>query len=128
MICSYCNNEAELVSGDTIYPHRPDLHHLRFWQCAPCDAYVGCHKGTERPLGRLANTELRQAKMAAHAVFDPLWKSGPMTRNTAYQWLSDQLGIPRADCHIGMFDLDRCRLVVALCNFYEPGLIKQGSS
>ena len=128
MICSYCNNEAELVNGDVIYPHRPNLHHLRFWQCAPCDARVGCHEGTERPLGRLANAELRQAKMAAHAVFDPLWKGGPMTRNTAYGWLADQLGIPRTECHIGMFDVDRCRLVVALCNFYELDLGKQGSS
>lgn len=60
MICSYCNNEAKLVSGNVIYPHRPDLAYLRFWQCAPCAAYVGCHKGTTKPLGRIANAELRQ--------------------------------------------------------------------
>ena len=66
--------------------------------------------------------------MAAHAVFDPLWKGGPMTRSAAYGWLADQLGIPRAACHIGEFDIDRCRLVVALCNFYELDLGKQGSS
>lgn len=128
MICPYCNNEAWLVSGNIVYPHRPDLFDKRFWLCTPCDAYVGCHDGTEKPLGRLANQELRQAKIAAHAVLDPLWKSGSMTRNAAYQWLADQLGIPRSECHVGMFDVDRCRLVVALCNFYGPSLIKQGSS
>lgn len=123
MICDYCQGETQLVNGDVIYPHRPDLAHLRFWQCAPCDAYVGCHKGTTKPLGRLANAELRQAKMAAHAAFDPLWKFTTLTRNAAYQWLANQLGIPRADCHIGMFDVDQCRLVVALCRFYKDDVL-----
>lgn len=131
MICPYCNNEVELVSGDAIYPHRPDLHHKRFWLCRPCDAYVGCHEDTERPLGRLANSELRQAKQDAHVAFDALWKrtspAGSFDRNGAYQWLADQLGIPRADCHIGMMDVDRCRLVLALCNFHERRITGEGS-
>lgn len=75
VICSYCNKPAELVTGKEIYPHRPDLYPKKFWRCRPCTAYVGCHKpnagygdGT-RPLGRLANAELRAAKSAAHAAF-----------------------------------------------------------
>lgn len=122
MICPYCNNEAQLVGGDMIYPHRRDLAHLRFWACLPCDARVGCHGGSTRPLGRLANTELRQAKMEAHAAFDPLWKFHTfrngyqtMTRNAAYEWLAGQLGINRGDCHIGMFDVAQCRRVVEVC-------------
>lgn len=115
MICPYCNNEAQLVGGDAIYPHRPDLHSLRFWKCTPCDAWVGCHAGTERPLGRLANAELRRAKMEAHAAFDPLWKSGQMKRKDAYGWLTTQLGIKRHDCHIGAFDVETCLRVVEVC-------------
>ena len=42
--CDYCQKPAELVTGATIYPHRNDLAHLRFWRCVPCEAYVGCHK------------------------------------------------------------------------------------
>ena len=121
--CPYCDSPAQLVTGVTIYPHRSDLHDKRFYLCTPCDAYVGCHPGTERPLGRLANAELRQAKMAAHAAFDELWKrttpAGTFDRTSAYQWLADQLRIPRAECHIGMFDVERCRLVVAICKFSQ---------
>lgn len=120
--CDYCGGSAELVTGSDIYPHRPDLTALRFWRCAPCGAYVGCHKagngygdGT-RPLGRLANAELRAAKSAAHAAFDPLWKSGRMRRGDAYRWLSDKLGIPQAQTHIGEFDVETCRRVVAACS------------
>lgn len=120
MICDYCNNEAELVSGEVIYPHRPDLYDLKFYYCATDQAWVGCHRGTTKPLGRLANLELRQAKMEAHAAFDELWRSttpaGSFDRKGAYKWLADQLGISRDECHIGMFDVEQCRRVVEICS------------
>ncbi|WP_218065758.1 zinc-finger-containing protein [Escherichia coli] len=115
-ICDYCGNKAALVTGRKIYPHRPDLYSLQFWHCEPCKAWVGCHKNSDaHPLGRLANAELRLAKSAAHREFDPLWKSGGMTRKQAYQWLSKQLGIPVENCHIGMFDVATCQRVQAVC-------------
>lgn len=121
--CPYCMRDAELVTGKEIYPHRSDLHSKKFWLCRPCDAYVGCHsynkrhgyKGNE-PLGRLANRELRIAKMAAHAAFDPIWKNGKLSRDEAYAWLATQLNISLKHCHIGMFDEATCRRVVATCS------------
>lgn len=115
LLCPYCGKAASLVGGINIYPHRPDLAEKKFYQCAPCDAYVGCHPGTTNPLGRLADAELRKAKMAAHAAFDPLWKEGNKKRGSAYAWLCDQLGIEKKDCHIGMFDVEMCRRVVEVC-------------
>ena len=115
VICPYCNKEAELVTGDIIYPHRQDLYEKSFYLCEPCNAYVGCHNGTDEPLGRLANAELRQAKMWAHKFFDAIWKSGKMKRKQAYEWLADKLEIEIEDCHIGMFDIDMCKKVVEIC-------------
>lgn len=128
--CPYCSTPAELVTGDVLYPHRPDLASLKFWRCSPCGAHVGCHKrgavadgirsdGT-LPLGRLANAELRRAKSQAHALFDEIWKSRRMGRRQAYAWLAKKLGIPQAECHIGMFDVDRCREVVRLIKEPSP--------
>lgn len=122
--CPYCNMPAKMVGGEVIYPHRPDLYHKKFWLCQPCDAYVGCHPvnprhgqdGT-RPLGRLANAELRRAKSAAHRVFDPLWQEGKFkTRKDAYRWLAGKLGMPVDQCHIGYFSVPRCEQVVEICN------------
>jgi len=110
-ICNYCGNFSKLTSGAEIYPHRKDLKNLRFYSCSGCDAYVGTHKGTVKPLGRLANKELRKAKSAAHRAFDPLWKLKNMTRKEAYSWLAKELGIKKEDCHIGMFDVDTCKHV-----------------
>ena len=125
-ICPYCMSEATIVGGAIIYPHREDLYPLRFWVCSGSElnphtlSYVGCHKGTENPLGRLANRELREWKKKAHAAFDPLWKGGVFdSRNGAYRWLANTLNISSEDCHIGLFDIKMCQRVVNLCKKYD---------
>ena len=85
------------------------------YYCEPCQAWVGCHPESTRPLGRLANSELRLAKREAHAAFDPIWKTGKKKRNQAYGWLALKLGIPRYRCHIGMFDVALCARAVEVC-------------
>ncbi len=114
--CPYCGQVSELVGGDVIYPHRPDLSKKLFYRCEPCDARVGVHAGTLKPLGRLANAELRSWKMKAHSAFDPIWLSKRMKRKQAYIWLSKELGINVHNCHIGMFDIDTCKQVVEVCS------------
>lgn len=118
VICPYCGDPAKLVGGKVIYPRLEHLHGKKLWHCKPCGAWVGCHDGTTKPLGRLANYELRRAKMAAHAAFDPLWKDqGPngLKRGDAYAWLAKELSVPVSECHIGMFDESQCRAVVIAC-------------
>jgi hypothetical protein len=107
--CDYCNRRAVFTDSAVVYSGRS---YGNIYYCKPCKAWVGVHKGTRHPLGRLANAELRKAKMKAHAAFDPLWKDGDMNRAQAYEWLADALGIPAARCHIGMFDVETCRRVV----------------
>lgn len=124
-VCPYCSNESQLVDSAVVYGRSYGPIYL----CQPCDAYVGVHKGTTKPLGRLANKELRGWKQRAHAAFDPLWQHklakrrrerGPeykkhWARNSGYAWLAKQLGIERNDCHIGMFDVETCKRVVEIC-------------
>ena len=55
-------------------------------------------------------------KMAAHASFDPLWKTGPFRgrRKAAYGWLAGQMGLPVEKTHIGMFDVPQCQEVIKI--------------
>jgi uncharacterized protein DUF3268 len=122
-VCPYCSKPSTLVTGAVVYPHMPELAEKPIWACMPCGAWVGCHPGGQMPLGRLADAGLRRAKKEAHNLFDPLWKakmrrdgcSKREARGKAYAWLAGQLGIPREDCHIGMFDVATCRRVVEIC-------------
>lgn len=114
--CDYCGNDAEKVTGADVYPHRPDLSEKIIYRCTPCEAHVGCHPGSDKPLGRIANKTLRKAKMEAHAAFDPLWRGRKMSRGMAYAWLAQSLNMRPDDCHIGMMDVADCKRVVAAVN------------
>lgn len=118
--CHLCEGTVRLVSGHVIYPHRSDLHEKWFWRCIECKAYVGCHSGSQKPLGTVADRMTRHWRSRAHAAFDPLWKKkGSGYNNTkrrdAYKWLSEELGIEWSDCHIGQFTVKQCQDVVRIC-------------
>ena len=115
--CPYCSIRAVRALGDKIYPHRPDLAQKRFYLCPQCGSYVGCHPGTWKEMGRLANEELRKAKSLAHTHFDLLWiGAGNMSRREAYAWLANAMGIKAEDCHIGRFDVDQCHEAIGHVN------------
>ena len=115
--CPYCHRKAELVSGEIIYPTSGYLHNKMFWQCAPCESYVGCHRNSKvhKPLGRLANKDLRRLRVDAHNVFDKMWKTRGMTRDTGYAWLAAMLNVRPNRCHIAMFGQEMCRKVIMTC-------------
>lgn len=123
-ICPYCEGIPVLLKyGKLNYPYKQDFGSI--FVCVPCQAWVGCHKGTETPLGRLANKELRDAKQVAHSFFDGLWKrkiskgyTKEDARSAAYKWLAKQLGTLEMYTHIGMFDIDQCNKVVEVCKPY----------
>lgn len=110
--CPYCHAAARLVTGDVIYPDvvTATVAEALFWQCEPCDAYVGTHRNSSRaaPFGSLANAELRKMRRRVHALFDPLWQSGEMKRNEAYGWLAARLGIEQHRAHVGYFREEQC--------------------
>jgi hypothetical protein len=110
--CPYCGRRAELTDSSEIY----GMSYGSIYICRPCDAYVGCHGNSNKPLGRLANTQLRKYKQAAHSAFDPIWKDGYMDRGEAYYWLSRRMKLPENKTHIGMFDVPQCKQVIEISN------------
>jgi len=109
VVCPYCGRNAELVPYDSVKPGWSGSCYL----CRPCQAWVGVHgPGTslaDKPLGTLANAELRKARQAVHTPFDRLWRRGAMTRTEAYRWLAQRMSLPAWACHIAMFDLAQCQ-------------------
>lgn len=124
--CCGCNKyvEAELCGGDRIYPHRPDLYNLWFYQCPHCKNYVGTHKkwgmGTNgrkhniRALGCIPTPELKKARHKIHEILDPLWQGNKPsgTRKRIYKRLSNALGY---EYHTGNTrTIEECRTVYRL--------------
>lgn len=121
-VCPYCYQTPKLIDSKHVYGTSYGLIHF----CENCNAFVGCHKGSNKPLGRLADAKLRYWKKQAHFYFDYLWKkkakkekiSQNKARNKGYKWLSKKLGLPKKYTHIGMFDVEFCKKVVEICKPY----------
>lgn len=137
--CCHCGKDARLTRGHEIYPHRPDLHGLWFWVCRDCNAYVGCHKLGARvgksnhkpvysdgtlPLGTPANERLRRYRSAAHEVFDRVWKTKQVARQTAYSLMANKMGIPKDECHIALFDIKQCKQFIRIAVEEWPNMCK----
>ncbi len=128
--CGECGpmGRVALVKGADIYPSRRELWvevdgaDKHWWKCR-CGAYTRCARGTLRSLGTPAGAETRQARIAAHGAFDPLWQkrqrldgiTAKAAKAKGYKWLAAQLGIDPKDCHIAMMDARMARRVVDVC-------------
>lgn len=124
--CPYCGAPSFFLQNSACIYHGNDYGPV--YICPPCQAWVGCHPGTTRPLGRLADAELRKAKIRTHDEFDRTWRalferrrrsdpkySHRRARGSRYKRLAELLGITQQDCHIGIFDVQQCMQVVDLC-------------
>lgn len=110
MQCPYCNKEATYGPNELWYGKRYGKSYMCYF-CKPCDAYVGCHNNSTKPLGTMANRELREWRMKAHAKIDPLWKERGWSRNSVYKYLSKVFG---RQIHIGESDIKTCQKIVNL--------------
>lgn len=132
-ICPYDKAISKLVDSIIVYKKKS---YGMIWLCAnypTCDSFVGTHPDN-RPVGRLANKELRAIRRKAHVYFDTLWR-GKMKRSGctqkearvgAYSWLASKLGIETKKCHIGMMDVPECLRVVSICEPYYKKIIASG--
>ena len=98
IFCVECQKDIKpkKVSGSMVYPLSPRLAHDSFWMCNSCKNFIGCHKNANknktRPLGVIANKELKQARIQLHNIIDPIWQSEKMKRGSVYAVISKELG------------------------------------
>ena len=113
-ICRYCGSPVVYTSNAEIYGR--EYGDGKCYLCRNCRSFVGVHPGTDIPLGTLANEELRRYRKAAHFWFDKIWKKTTriMTRDKAYKWLSKEIGLPKEQTHIGMFEKEQCEKVMEI--------------
>ena len=113
--------DARLTNGVEIYPHRTDLHGLPFWRCDACSNYVGCHHKTANrtnPLGNIPTPAIRKARKHIHAILDPIWKSGVISRNELYQRISDHMGFGYHTAQLRT--IEECRQVYSFVKGIQP--------
>ena len=85
----------------------------RFWGCSMwpyCDGRVACVEGTIIPNGTVTDQVTRDARRAAHAAFDAIWKPlGKAWRGRAYRFLYESIGAGDGDwIHMAHADVSQC--------------------
>jgi len=109
LTCPYCKKVAVWCNNKERYGKQYGDSYMCYW-CKDCDSYVGCHQNSKKPLGSMANKELRQLRIQCHSLIDNLWKNGKMSRKEMYRMLSDKFG---RTVHIGWSREEECREIIS---------------
>ena len=90
------------------------------WRNTGCNGSHGAHPDGS-PLGTPADRKTKDARIAAHAAFDTLWKDGKMRRKKAYRWMQRTLGMTEDEAHIGKFSVEQCARLLAIIQSRTTG-------
>ena len=104
-------------------PARPRTRRPNAIKCPICkkDAYyLGTRNGQRNDCcglwswddAPLVDADTHEARIKAHEAFDFLWENKHMTRERAYRWLAETMGLSKDDCHIKQMDADAARKVI----------------
>ena len=93
--CPKCGEEP--VCTDTKFGLRLDCCGLWAWGNHP-----------------LVDRETHEARKAAHAAFDPIWRSGMTGRGHAYKLLAEAMGLSKDDCHMKRMTAQQAQRVPAI--------------
>lgn len=112
----HCGARATLRPASAVHGDRALIEHLFVCSRYPkCDSYVGVHRNTLKPMGTLANSELRIKRIAAHKAFNTLWESGLMKKWQAYKWMAAKFALNSKQAHIAMFSEYMCDELISTC-------------
>lgn len=111
--CPFHHGEPRLISDHLVYGQS---YGGKMWvcECFPsCEFRVGCHRGSDTPMGQMCDNATRQARQAAHQVFDQLWTQGWLKRNQAYDLLKRRMGSEK-NVHIAESDIGECTRIAQI--------------
>lgn len=107
VLCPYCGRETVIVeNGNSGHEYR--------LECAPCDAFVCCHKDMNIPMGMPAKRGLRKDRMLLHRLMDEIWSDNSWERAELYDWLAGQMHKSRKETHVGCFNEADCQKATIL--------------
>ena len=125
MICQYCGGNALLTTGNKVYgPLNKDwtLRTRKFYWCKPCDAFAECFKGTETPIGQLANKEVRESRELVHLAVDKFIQNKKLVKALAYTWVCTSLQ-QKYDPNLSATSVEENKMALELLKEFETRAI-----
>ena len=116
--CPNCGAKTTLRPASVVYG-KADKTNGFLYVCdryPRCDSYVKAHRKTLKPMGTLADANLRHKRILAHKAFDRLWQGSLMTKRQAYKWMQAKFGLSSEQAHIAKFSAYMCDQLIAVCD------------
>lgn len=119
-VCDVCGAPTQVAHNTDIYGKWVGSHEW-FIQCTDpqCGAFAETWPHSRVTFKKMATPQTRRARRMLHGIFDPLWKTREQ-RTLAYTWLAEKMGLPRKECHIGLFSVEQCQQAILLVEKYRP--------
>lgn len=117
--CPYCGAPAVCRPASIVYGNKVKTKGSYLYLCSrwpTCDSYVAAHKRDRRPMGTLANGDLRHKRILAHRALEDVRQYRRMDKWAVYLWLQGKLGLNEHQTHIGMFSEQMCDRVITVCH------------
>lgn len=114
IICNICGStNVNLVSNSYIYGKEYGKYPY-VYLCSNCKAYVGVHPNN-KPLGILADDEMRTLRKQCHDLFDKKWNT-KKERTEQYNVLGSKLGLEKGKCHFSWMNKNELRNAIKELN------------
>lgn len=105
----------------------PDCGARMLLKSSGAHLFYGCERRSENgcrgahgarrngsPMGIPGDQATRQARIKAHASFNPIYESGQMGQKEAYIWLQHAMSLSPRDAHIARFNRQQCLFLIDL--------------
>jgi ssDNA-binding Zn-finger/Zn-ribbon topoisomerase 1 len=112
--CADCGARMQIVASPKF--KRPFYGCSRFPECR---GTIGAHKDGS-PLGIPINAAGRETRKRAHEVFDQIWKEKVLTRQDAYRWMQEAMGLSSENAHIAKLTAEQCEKLILLVHRRFP--------
>jgi len=120
VLCGECG--AEMRLRETTKYLNKEGNPTKFYGCSKYPECKGTHSAHQRsgdPMGIPANKETKAWRIKAHTEFDKLWQKYGYNRKESYELLKTIMNLDKGNGHIGMFDIDQCKLLIKKLKAYK---------
>ena len=116
--CPYCGAKAKLMTSREMFGEEAFDPERKLYVCQNyekgCDSYVYTQKGTNIPLGQMADSALRAMRIKAHKAINDVVRSRKMSKNDVYKYIAAAMGYREGHFHLAQSSYYNCQETIRL--------------
>lgn len=118
--CDFCDSPVNLRENKEVYGKNfGQWPWIYLCSNDNCKAFISCIKGTYKPVGTLANHELRELRKQISLWLRQLVEEGPFTEIGAKDWCAAWIGVKLDEFKIAKLSVKQCQTIIYRCVMFD---------